>query len=94
MRTNPLERWLLAELETASVRHRNALLALSNAIALAEPCNIFANGQYVAYDSDESGRFEVYVRPVGGNGKWQISAVGGQQPSLEARRPGDLLHAR
>jgi hypothetical protein len=36
MRTNSWERWLLAELETASVRHRNALLSLSNAIGFAD----------------------------------------------------------
>jgi dipeptidyl aminopeptidase/acylaminoacyl peptidase len=36
------------------------------------------DGQYVAYQSDESGRNEVYVRPaVGGGGKWQISTGGG-----------------
>jgi serine/threonine protein kinase/Tol biopolymer transport system component len=38
------------------------------------------DGQYVTYDSDESGRLEVYVRPTDGNGKWQISAVGGSSP--------------
>ena len=31
--------------------------------------------------SDESGRFEVYVRPFpGGDGKWQVSGNGGRQP--------------
>ena len=34
------------------------------------------DGRWLAYGSDESGRFEVYVRPASGNGKWQISAVG------------------
>jgi Tol biopolymer transport system component len=38
------------------------------------------DGKYVAYDSDDSGRLETYVRPVGGDGKWQISAVGGSNP--------------
>ena len=36
MRTNPRERWLLAELETAGMRHRNALLSLSNVIVFAD----------------------------------------------------------
>ena len=39
------------------------------------------NGRWVAYASDESGRFEVYVQsfPVRGN-KVQISTAGGAQP--------------
>jgi serine/threonine-protein kinase len=39
-------------------------------------------GGWVAYESDMSGRFEVYVRPfpdVNG-GRWQISAGGGNRP--------------
>jgi serine/threonine-protein kinase len=37
------------------------------------------NGRWIAYQSDESGRFEVYVRPFPGpGGKWQISTGGGQ----------------
>jgi len=37
------------------------------------------DGKWVAYDSDESGRWEVYVRPVSGEGgKWQVSAQGGE----------------
>jgi serine/threonine-protein kinase len=36
------------------------------------------NGRWVAYHGDESGRFEVYVRPFPkGAGKWQISTDGG-----------------
>lgn len=39
------------------------------------------DGRYVAYQSDESGRAEVYVRPFPeGSGKWQISIDGGGQP--------------
>ena len=41
------------------------------------------NGRYVAYQSDESGRVEVYVRPfphVDG-GRWQISTAGGTRPA-------------
>ena len=37
----------------------------------------------MAYDSDESGQFEVYVRPypnAGEGGRWQISSGGGRQP--------------
>jgi dipeptidyl aminopeptidase/acylaminoacyl peptidase len=43
------------------------------------------DGRWVAYQSDESGRNEIYVRPFGsdgaaGAGKWQISTNGGIEP--------------
>jgi eukaryotic-like serine/threonine-protein kinase len=42
------------------------------------------DGRYVAYTSDESGRWEIYVRPFpqASAGKWQISTVGGSQPQF------------
>jgi len=40
-----------------------------------------ADGKWVAYNSDESGKAEVYVRPFPGpGGKWQISATCGSSP--------------
>jgi eukaryotic-like serine/threonine-protein kinase len=39
------------------------------------------DGRWLSYDSLESGRAEVYVTPFGGGqGKWQVSGSGGQQP--------------
>jgi Tol biopolymer transport system component len=39
------------------------------------------DGLWLAYASNESGRFEVYVRAFpGSEGKWQISADGGREP--------------
>jgi Tol biopolymer transport system component len=39
------------------------------------------DGHWLAYVSDESGRFEVYVQPYPGpGGKWQISTDGGTEP--------------
>ena len=39
------------------------------------------DGRWIAYQSDESGRYEIYVRPFPGpGGKWQISTSGGQFP--------------
>jgi serine/threonine protein kinase len=39
------------------------------------------DGQWVAYESEESGRREVYVRPFpSGAGKWRISSNGGERP--------------
>src|SRR5262249_32637623 len=39
------------------------------------------NGRWLAYESDESGRNEVYVRPFPGSGsRWTVSKDGGDQP--------------
>ena len=44
---------------------------------------ISPDGQWLAYESNASGRFEVYVRPfpdVDAGGLWQISTTGGTRP--------------
>jgi Tol biopolymer transport system component len=39
------------------------------------------DGKWMAYSSDESGRWEIYVQPIPATeGKWQISNAGGTQP--------------
>jgi hypothetical protein len=43
------------------------------------------DGRWVAYDSNESGRYEIYVRPFSpeagaGVDKWPVSTGGGEQP--------------
>ena len=39
------------------------------------------DGRFIAYDSNESGRLEVYVRPFPpGGGRWQVSDGGGAYP--------------
>lgn len=39
------------------------------------------DGRWVAYQSNESGRFEIYVQPFPGpGGKWQVSTAGGTDP--------------
>ena len=39
------------------------------------------DGHWLAYVSDESGRYEIYVQPYPGpGGKWQISTEGGTEP--------------
>jgi Tol biopolymer transport system component len=43
------------------------------------------NGRWLAYSSFESGRVEIYVEAYGGGqGKWQVSANGGQIPHWNA----------
>ena len=53
------------------------LLALSGESA----ASVSPNGKWVAYQSDESGRTEVYVKsfPLAGS-QWQISTAGGEEP--------------
>jgi hypothetical protein len=51
------------------------------------------DGAYVAYQSNESGRYEIYVRPFpAGDGQWQVSLGGGSDPRWSAR--GDKLWFR
>src|SRR5438552_5323417 len=39
------------------------------------------DGKWIAYESDESGRNQVYVAPFPGpGGRWQVSSEGGEQP--------------
>jgi serine/threonine protein kinase/Tol biopolymer transport system component len=44
--------------------------------------DVSPDGRWLVYDSDESGRFEVYVRPYPNtaDGRWVISTNGGRQP--------------
>ncbi len=40
------------------------------------------DGRWLAYTSNESGRYEIYVQPYPGpGGKWQISTEGGMEPA-------------
>jgi Tol biopolymer transport system component len=44
------------------------------------------DGRWLAYESNESGRFEVYVQPFPATGaKWQISTSGGRSPAWTAK---------
>jgi Tol biopolymer transport system component len=59
-----------------------------------------SDGRWLAYQSGESGRPEVYVRPFPGpGGKWQISSQGGTEPRWSRRgmelfyRSGDSLYS-
>jgi serine/threonine-protein kinase len=43
------------------------------------------NGRYLAFQSNDTGRDEIYVRDTSGTGgRWQISTLGGEEPSWTA----------
>ncbi len=52
------------------------------------------SGRWLAYESDESGRREIYVRPFPAvdSGRWQISTGGGRRPAW-ARNGRELFYA-
>src|SRR5437762_6529613 len=50
------------------------------------------DGRWLAYASNETGRYEVYVQPFPGpGGKWQISTEGGREPAW-ARSARELFY--
>jgi WD40 repeat protein len=57
---------------------------------------ISPDGRLLAYNSNETGRFEVYVRPFPGGGdtwagKWQVSTGGGRLPVWSTEWQGTVL---
>jgi serine/threonine protein kinase len=49
--------------------------------AIQQMARFSPNGRYVAYQSDETGRFEIYIATFPGPGsRWQISQNGGVEP--------------
>ena len=63
---------------------------LASAFSERSPA-LSADGRWLAYTSDEAGRFEVFVRPFpdAQSGKWQVSTAGGSSPRWS--RNGDEL---
>ena len=68
-----------------SVAEKKAFPFLQTEFAEASP-HFSPDGKWLVYNSDESGRNEVYVQPFPSTGgKWQISADGGFKPKWSAR---------
>jgi Tol biopolymer transport system component len=55
---------------------------LPDSKALAFNADLSPDGRWIAYDSDESGPYEIYVRPFPAvdGGRWQVSSAGGTKP--------------
>ena len=82
---NPQTRWDIMTLslqgsETSGWRAEEPKSFLNGAYDELDPA-FSPDGRWMAYYSNESGTFEVYVRPFPGpGGKWQISTNGGMTP--------------
>ena len=70
------------DLESVSLDSTHRARVISGSATAIEGMGRFSpDGRWVAYNSDESGRVEVYVRPFGeGRGRMQISVAGGRRP--------------
>ena len=69
---------------------RRAAVAFTHSPFTESEARFSPDGRYVAYMSNESGRFEVYVRPFpAGDGRWAVSTNGGALPRWSRR--GDEL---
>ncbi len=69
-------------LKAASAAQRPAEPLVQTATGLMN-VEMSPDGRFVAYQSDESGTFEIYVRPYPNtnDARWQVSAGGGVQPA-------------
>ncbi len=72
--------WALPVSPGASQTDRKPVLVVSGP-GSQTAAQVSPDGRWIAYESDESGRYEVYVQsfPASG-GKWQISTAGGAEP--------------
>ncbi len=69
------EVWIL---KSADLEHQ---VAFATEATTQTAARFSPDGKWIAFDSNESGTFEVYVRPFPGpGGKWKVSTAGGQFP--------------
>jgi serine/threonine-protein kinase len=89
------------DLEIAPLDTPNAFKPLVATSADEQTPRISPDGKLLAYVSDETGQYEVYLRPLtGGSGRIQVSAAGGSEPvwsrdgrGFYYRTPGRLMFA-
>jgi len=72
--------WILPMNPQGASGDRKPFLFLQTAFHEGRP--VFSpDGHWIAYQSNESGRDEIYIRPFPGpGGKWQVSTNGGSRP--------------
>jgi serine/threonine protein kinase/Tol biopolymer transport system component len=81
------------DLYYGDLRDPRSAVAFTRSPATESEVRFSPDGRYVAYMSDETGRFEVYVRPFPeGEGRWLVSTGGGALPRW-SRRGDELFYA-
>ena len=75
--TTPYDIWMIPV-----AGPRTAGVPLLNSPSNENNAAVSPDGRWLAYQSDESGRYEIYVRPFPkvSTGRWQISTAGGTRP--------------
>jgi len=70
------------DIQALSLDGSGRVQSLVHSPALDANAEVSADGRWLAYDSNESGQFEVYVRPYpdADRARWQVSVGGGRQP--------------
>ena len=81
------------DIEVAVVDGDGQTTPLLQTVFSERNADLSPNGRWVAYESNESGQEEIYVRPYPeiDSGRWQVSTGGGTQP-LWARSGGELFY--
>jgi Tol biopolymer transport system component len=84
------ESGLLALTEIGPSSFHTAMISLRDGALKMETKNAWTpslspDGRWLAYTSNDAGRYQVYVRPTSGaEGRWQISMEGGVEPVWSA----------
>lgn len=70
------------DIQALSLDGSRRVQSLVHSPAFDAAAEVSPDGRWLAYDSNESGQFEVYVRPYPetDRARWQVSAGGGRQP--------------
>ncbi|MDZ4257445.1 MAG: protein kinase, partial [Gemmatimonadales bacterium] len=100
---SPDSRWLVVRTPPGEARHRDILavqlddkrtvVPIATGPASEQMPRLSPDGKWLAYQSDESGRFEIYVRPFPQTGaRVQVSSDGGTEPLWD--RTGRTLYYR
>lgn len=80
-----------SDIELIPLDGSRRMLPLLNSVASENLPTISPNGRWMAYESDESGRVEIYVTDFpAAKSKWQVSNGGGSMPGWSA--DGDTLY--
>ena len=71
----------LNELSILSMAGERKITSFASEARTQEDSRFSPDGRWITYASDESGTWEIYVRPFPGpGGKWQVSTDGGRAP--------------